>query len=174
MALDREALKKELKEKNIKSLDDFNSYMRDMSKDILEVLLDGEMTDFLGYEKHDHASKDTDNSRNGRTGKKVKSAYGEVPLDVPRDRKSEFSPEIVKKRQGDISGLEDKIISMYAKGMTTRDIQTHIQDIYGYEMSHETVSSMTASVLEKAVVSIFFRTFFNLTFEFMLFLPRTP
>lgn len=150
MALDRDALKKEIKEKGIKTLDDFNDYMKSISKDILEVLLNEEMTDHLGYEKHDQSSKETDNSRNGYSSKKVKSTFGQIPLDVPRDRKSEFRPAIVKKRQGDISGFEDKIISMYAKGMTVRDIQAHIADIYGYEMSHETVSAMTAGVLEKA------------------------
>lgn len=150
MALDRDALKKEIKEKGIKTLDDFNDYMKSISKDILEVLLNEEMTDHLGYEKHDQSSKETDNSRNGYSSKKVKSTFGQIPLDVPRDRKSEFKPAIVKKRQGDISGFEDKIISMYAKGMTVRDIQAHIADIYGYEMSHETVSAMTAGVLEKA------------------------
>lgn len=150
MALDREALKKELKEKGVKTLDDFNAYMRDISKDILEVLLDGEMTEYLGYEKHDLKSKNTDNSRNGYTSKSIKSSFGPIPLDVPRDRKSEFNPAVVKKRQSDITGFEDKIISMYAKGMTVRDIQSHIVDIYGYEMSHEVISSMTAGVLEKA------------------------
>jgi len=150
MGLDREALKKELKEKGVKSLDDFNEYIRGISKDILEVLLEGEITEFLGYEKHDQQSKETDNSRNGYSGKKVKSTFGQIPLNVPRDRKSEFNPVIVKKRQSDISGFEDKIISMYAKGMTTRDIQLHIADIYGYEISHETISAMTTSVLEKA------------------------
>lgn len=150
MVLDREALKKEVKEKGIKTLDDFNDYMRDISKEVLEVLLDGEITEFLGYEKHDQKSKETDNSRNGYSGKKVKSTFGPIPLEVPRDRKSDFKPVVVKKRQSDISGFEDKIISMYAKGMTVRDIQSHIADIYGYEISHETVSSMTAGVLEKA------------------------
>lgn len=110
MALDREGLKKELKEKGVKTLDDFNAYMRDISKDILEVLLDGEMTEYLGYEKHDHKSKNTDNSRNGYTSKNIKSSFGPVPLDVPRDRKSEFNPAVVKKRQSDITGFEDKII----------------------------------------------------------------
>lgn len=150
MVLDREALKKEVKEKGIKTLDDFNDYIRDISKEVLEVLLDGEITEFLGYEKHEHKSKETDNSRNGYSGKKVKSTFGPIPLEVPRDRKSDFKPVVVKKRQSDISGFEDKIISMYAKGMTVRDIQSHIADIYGYEISHETVSSMTAGVLEKA------------------------
>lgn len=150
MALDREALKKEIKAKGIKNLDDFNDYMRDISKDFLEVLLNEEITDFLGYEKNDQKSKKTDNSRNGYNSKDVKSKFGPIPLDVPRDRNSEFNPAIVKKRQSDISGFEDKIISMYAKGMTLRDIKTHIQDIYGYEMSHETISNMTESVLEHA------------------------
>ena len=91
-----------------------------------------------------------DNTRNGYTPKTVKSKFGEIDLDVPRDRKSDFEPQIVKKRQKDISGLEEKIISMYAKGMTTRDIQAHIKDLYGYEISPETVSSITDKVMERA------------------------
>ena len=79
MVLDREALKKEVKEKGIKTLDDFNDYMRDISKEVLEVLLDGEITEFLGYEKHDQKSKETDNSRNGYSGKKVKSTFRSDP-----------------------------------------------------------------------------------------------
>jgi len=150
MALDREALKKEIQEKGIKNLDDFNDYMREISKDILEVLLDGELTEHLGYEKYNQQNKNTDNSRNGYTSKNVKSSFGSIPLEVPRDRKSEFEPDVIKKRQGDISGLEDKIISMYAKGMSVRDIQSHIDEIYGYKMSHETVSTMTSGVIEKA------------------------
>jgi putative transposase len=147
---DKEELKKRLKEKNIKSLEDFNEFMREISKDVLESLLDGEMTDFLGYEKHDQHQKETNNSRNGHTAKGVRSKFGKIELEVPRDRKSEFEPVVVKKRQRDISGLEEKIVSMYAKGMTTRDIQAHIQDIYGYEMSAETISTITDRVLERA------------------------
>ena len=148
MALDREELKKLLKEKGVKSLDDFNAFMREISKDVVETLLEGELTDHLGYEKHDQ--KATDNARNGFTPKTVKSKFGEIGLEVPRDRQSDFEPQIVKKRQKDISGLEEKIISMYAKGMTTRDIQEHIKDLYGYEISAETVSSITDKVLERA------------------------
>jgi putative transposase len=150
MALDREELKKLLKEKGVKSLDDFNAFMREISKEVVETILEGELTDHLGYEKHDQKAKATENARNGFTAKTVKSKYGEIGLDVPRDRKSDFDPQIVKKRQKDISGLEDKIISMYAKGMTTRDIQAHIKDLYGYEISPETVSSITDKVLDKA------------------------
>lgn len=150
MLFDREALKKEVKEKGIKNLDDFNDYMSEVSKEILEVLSEGELTDLLGYDKYDHKSKQTDNARNGYSKKKVKSKFGAIDLEVPRDRKSEFEPKIVRKRQNDISGIEDKIISMYAKGMTVRDIKAHIEDIYGYELSPDTISSMTDSVLERA------------------------
>jgi putative transposase len=124
--------------------------MRDVSKEVVETLLEGELTNHLGYEKHDQKAKTTENARNGYTPKTVKSKFGEIGLDVPRDRKSDFEPQIVKKRQEDISGLEEKIISMYAKGMTTRDIQAHIKDLYGYEISAEMVSSITDKVLERA------------------------
>ena len=145
MALDREELRKLLKEKGVKSLDDFNAFMREISKDVVETLLDGELTDHLGFEKYEQKAKATDNARNGYTPKTVKSKFGEIDLDVPRDRKSDFEPQVVKKRQKDISGLEEKIISMYAKGMTTRDIQAHIKDLYSYEISPETVCT-TASM----------------------------
>ncbi len=150
MVLDRIKLKKLLKEKGVKNLDDFNAFMRDISKDIVETLLEEELTDYLGFEKYDQKAKVIDNSRNGFTPKSIKSKFGEIDLNVPRDRKSEFEPQVVKKRKRDISGLEEKIISMYAKGMTTRDIQAHIKDLYNYEISPETVSSITDKVLEKA------------------------
>jgi len=150
MVLDRAKLKKLLKEKGVKSLDDFNAFMRDVSKDVIETLLDEELTDHLGFEKYDQKAKTVNNSRNGYTPKSVKSKFGEIDLDVPRDRKSEFEPQVVKKRKRDISGLEEKIISMYAKGMTTRDIQAHIKDLYNYDISPDTVSSITDKVIERA------------------------
>ena len=150
MVLDRIKLKKLLKEKGVKNLDDFNAFMRDISKDIVETLLEEELTDYLGFEKYDQKAKVIDNSRNGFTPKSIKSKFGGIDLNIPRDRKSEFEPQVVKKRKRDISGLEEKIISMYAKGMTTRDIQAHIKDLYNYEISPETVSSITDKVLEKA------------------------
>lgn len=112
MALDRDELKKVLKEKGVKSLDDFNAFMRDISKDVVEAILDGELTEHLGYEKHGQRAKATDNARNGFTPKIVKSKFGEIDLEVPRDRQSDFEPRIVRKRQRDIFGLEEKIISM--------------------------------------------------------------
>ena len=150
MVFDKKELKKFLKEKNVKSLDDFNTLMSEVSRDVVETLLEGELTDHLGFEKYDHEAKTIDNSRNGFTPKKVKSKFGQIDLNLPRDRKSDFSPQIVKKHQRDISGLEDKIISLYARGMTTRDIQSHVKEIYNYEISPETVSTITDKVLEHA------------------------
>jgi putative transposase len=150
MVLDRDKLKKLLKEKGVKDLDDFNAFMREVSKDVVETLLEEELTDHLGFEKHDQKAKVIDNSRNGYTPKTVKSKFGEIGLDVPRDRRSEFEPQIVKKRKKDISGLEEKIISMYARGMTTRDIQAHIKDLYSYEISPDTVSAITDKVVDRA------------------------
>jgi putative transposase len=124
--------------------------MREVSKDVIETLLEGELTDHLGFEKYDQKAKATDNARNGYTPKTVKSKFGEIDLDVPRDCKSELDPQVVKKRQKYISGLEEKIVSMYAKGMTTRDIQAHIKDLYNYEIAPETVSAITDRVLERA------------------------
>jgi len=148
--LDRDKLKKLLKEKGVKSLEDFNAFMREVSKDVVETLLEEELTDPLGFEKYDQKAKTIDNSRNGYIPKAVKSKHGAIDMNVPRDRKSEFEPRVVKKRKRDISGLKDKIISMYAKGMTTRDIQAHIKDLYNYEISPDTVSSMTDKILERA------------------------
>jgi len=150
MVLDKIKLKKLLREKGVKSLDDFNEFMRDVSKDVIETLLDEELTEHLGFEKYDQKAKVIDNTRNGYTPKTVKSKFGEIGRDVPWDRKSEFEPQVVKKRRKDISGLEEKIISMYAKGMTTSDIQSHIKDLYNYEIFPETVSSITDRILERA------------------------
>ena len=106
------------------------------------------MDDELGYSKYDYRNKDTDNSRNGHSTKTMKTSFGEVDIDVPRDRKGEFEPQLVKKQQTSLSGdIEEKILSMYAKGMTTRDIDAHIREIYGLEVSDSTVSRITDKIL---------------------------
>ena len=144
----RQGLIKELlKDTNIKNLDDFNDFFKEITKSCMETLLEEEITDHLGYAKHDTHNKETTNSRNGKGSKTVKGRAGEIYLEVPRDRDGSFDPQLVKKRQKDLAGLDDKIISMYAKGMTTRDIQGHIEEIYGYQMSHETISNMTEKVI---------------------------
>ena len=104
----------------------------------------------LGHGTDDHSRKDTTNRRNGYSHKNIKTAYGDIPIDVPRDRKATFTPQVVPKRTRDVSGIEDKVLSMYAKGMSQRYIADTIEDIYGSEISHEAVSSITDRVMAQA------------------------
>lgn len=105
------------------------------------------MDEELGYSKYDYANKETNNSRNGFSKKNVVSSMGEIGLDIPRDRNGEFEPQIVKKHQTDISNIEDQVLSMYAKGMTTRDISDHLKTVYGVDASAEMISKMTDRIL---------------------------
>lgn len=106
----------------------------------MENGLEAELNDELGYSKYDYKNKDTDNSRNGHSSKTLRTSFDDVEVSVPRDRKGEFEPKVLKKNQISISqDIEEKILSMYAKGMTTSDIEAHIQDIYGVEVSDMTV-----------------------------------
>ena len=128
--------------------------MQDAIKDIFgpmfESMLQGEMDSHLGYSTNDHGYKATENRRNGYTHKNVNTAYGEIPVDVPRDREATFEPQLIPKRTRDISGIEDKVLAMYGKGMSQRDIADTIEDIYGFEISHETISSITDRVIDTA------------------------
>jgi len=112
-------------------------------------MLQGEMNSHLGYKNNDHGAKQTENRRNGYASKNIKTSIGEVPISVPRDRDASFEPQLIPKRTRDVSHIEDKVLSMYAKGMSQRDIAETIEDIYGFEISHETISDITDSVLEK-------------------------
>ena len=105
------------------------------------------MNAHLGYKSNNHDYKETDNRRNGYSSKTLKTTYGEIPINVPRDRQATFEPEAIPKRTKDVSGIEDKVLSMYAKGMSQRDIASTIEDIYGFNISAETVSEITDSVL---------------------------
>lgn len=121
---------------------------KDLVGAVLSNGLEGELESELGYSKYDYRNKETDNSRNGHTTKRLKSSVGEVSISVPRDRKGEFDPQLVKKHQTSLSGdIEEKILSMYAKGMTTRDIEGHIREIYGLSVSDSTVSRVTDKIL---------------------------
>ena len=147
--LERKAKVRELmQELDINDLSDINALFKDFVGDILENGLEAELDDELGYSKYDYRNKDTDNSRNGHSPKTLKTSFGEVDIDVPRDRRGEFEPQLVKKQQTSLSGdIEEKILSMYAKGMTTRDIDAHIREIYGIEVSDSTVSRITDKIL---------------------------
>ncbi len=131
------------------SREDMQEAMKDIFGSIFEAMLQGEMDERLGYASNDHGSKKTSNRRNGYMPKNVKTSYGEVEIAVPRDRESSFEPQIIPKRTKDVSGIEDKVLSMYARGMSQRDIAETIEEIYGFEMSSETISKITDKVLDQ-------------------------
>lgn len=131
------------------SVEDMQSAIKDIFGPMIESMLQGEMSAHLGYETNDHGYKDTVNRRNGYTDKTLKTSYGDVPVSVPRDRDGSFDPKVVPKRSRDVSGIEDKVLSMYARGMSQRDIADTIEDIYGFEISHETISEITDRVMDQ-------------------------
>lgn len=133
-----------------KTMADMQEMLKDLLKDALQDSLEAELDEELGYEKYDNDKKQTDNSRNGHSSKKVRSSMGEIELEVPRDREGEFEPQIVPKYQRDISDIEMKVINMYASGLSDRDIEKHIKDIYGIELSPSLISRITDKILPKA------------------------
>ena len=144
----KEKVRELMQELDINDMSDINALFKEFVGDILENGLEAELDEELGYSKYDYRNKDTDNSRNGHSAKTMKTSFGEVDIAVPRDRKGEFEPQLVKKQQTSLSGdIEEKILSMYAKGMTTRDIDAHIREIYGLEVSDSTVSRITDKIL---------------------------
>ena len=136
---------------DITSMEDIQSLFKETIAEFMEKGLDAELEDELGYSKYDYRNKETDNSRNGHSSKTLRTSFGDVEVSVPRDRKSEFEPRLLKKNQTSISqDIEEKILSMYAKGMTTGDIEAHIRDIYGIDVSDSTVSRITDKILPVA------------------------
>ena len=126
-----------------------NGLLKRFVKAVLERAMNAELTHHLGYQKHDPAGYNSGNSRNGTSGKKVKGEFGELEIDVPRDRASTFEPQILPKHQTRFTGFDDKIVSMYARGMTTREIESHLKEIYGVEVSPALVSQVTEAVSEE-------------------------
>ena len=144
----KENLRNIMKGLEVKNFDDLKDVFKLMVGEMLENGLEGELDDELGYTKYDYRNKESDNSRNGYSKKTLKTSFGETEIKVPRDRDGEFEPQLVKKNQTTLTGdIEEKILSMYAKGMTTSDIETHIQDIYGLECSDSTISRITDKIL---------------------------
>src|SRR5437016_437262 len=126
-----------------------NGLLKELTKAILERALQAEMTDHLGYEKHDPAGHHRGNTRNGKSQKTLKGDFGELELETPRDRQATFDPKIVAKGQTRFTGFDDKIISMYARGMTTREIEGHLKEIYGIQVSPGLISQVTEAVNEE-------------------------
>jgi putative transposase len=127
-----------------------NGLLKELTKSLLERAMQQEITHDLGYQKHSRAGK-SDNSRNGYSKKTIKGDFGELQIEVPRDRKAEFEPKIIAKNQTRWTGFDDKIISMYARGMTTRDIQAHLQEIYQVEVSPDLISTVTKGIMEEVI-----------------------
>jgi putative transposase len=138
--------------KDCKTPDDLmgqKGILKQLSKALIERSLSAELTHHLGYEKHALAGKKSGNSRNGKSSKTIKSDFGDFPIEVPRDRNGDFEPQMIKKGQRRFTGFDDKILSMYAFGMTTRDIQAHLQEIYNVEVSADLISTVTSEVMEE-------------------------
>jgi putative transposase len=126
-----------------------NGLLKQLTKAVLERAMQAELTDHLGYEPHDAAGDNSGNSRNGKSRKTLKGDFGNLPIEVPRDRASTFDPKIVPKGQTRFDGFDDKILSLYARGMTTREIQAHLEEMYQVEVSPALISSVTDAVIEE-------------------------
>ena len=141
----KEIIAKLLEEYDIETAEDIQDALADLLGGTIKGMMEAEMDDHLGYEKSERS--DNTNARNGYKSKKVKSKYGEFDLDVPQDRESSFEPKVVPKRQKDISQIDEKIIAMYARGMTTRQISDQIEEIYGFDVSEGFVSDVTDKII---------------------------
>ena len=143
----KDVLRAFIKENNLKTAEDVQHALRDIFSGTLQEMLEAEMDQNLGYEKHDDSNKQTENRRNGHSKKTVRSEYGDITLDVPRDRDGEFEPLIVKKHQKSVAGIEEQILLLYAKGVSTREIQDHLQRLYGIEVSPTLISNVTNKIM---------------------------
>lgn len=140
-----------LEEYDIETAEDIQDALKDLLGGTIKEMMEAEMDDYLGYKRSKRSERsDSDDYRNGYKSKRVNSSYGSIDIDVPQDRKSTFEPQVVKKRQKDISDIDQKIISMYAKGMTTRQISETMEDIYGFEASEGFISDVTDKILPQS------------------------
>lgn len=143
----KEQLRSFIKENNLVTAQDAQNALKDLFAETLQEMLEAEMDTHLGYSKHDLQNKQTKNSRNGKSKKTVTSEYGDQEITVPRDRLGEFEPLVVKKHQSNVTGIEDQIIALYAKGVSTREIQDHLQNLYGLEVSPTLISNVTNKII---------------------------
>ena len=134
--------------KDCKTQDDFNELFKALKKRGLEAALAGELTDHLGFEKHSRAKERKSNSRNGYSKKTVRSSHGPIELDIPRDRQGDFEPQLINRYQTSFDGIDDKIISLYARGLSVRDIQEELSELYGDAVSATLISNITNSVID--------------------------
>jgi len=144
---DNSKLRELIKEYGVKDMKDVHEFVKMLTAETIQAALDAELESELGYSKYDTRNKTTDNSRNGYSAKTVQGSMGEVTIDVPRDRKGEYEPELVRKHQTDISSIEDKIIFLYSQGVSTREIEKTMQEMYGIEVDDSRVSKITGKIL---------------------------
>jgi putative transposase len=150
MALDKDLLDKLIEGyQKPEDLIGENGLLKQLTKALVERAMNAELTHHLGYKKNDPQGRGSGNSRNGKSRKKLKGDFGEIEIEVPRDREGAFEPKIVAKHQRRFDGFDDKILSMYARGMSTREIQGHLQDMYGVEVSPSLISEVTDAVVEE-------------------------
>ena len=140
-------LKELIAEYGIKDLNDVHEFVKMLTAETIQAALDSELDNELGYSKYDYKNKQTSNSRNGYSPKTVQGSMGEVEIQVPRDREGEFEPQLIKKHQTDISAIEDKIIFLYSQGVSTREIQKTMQEMYGIDVDDSRVSKITDKIL---------------------------
>ena len=143
MPVAKEQIRQIIADNNLNSVADVYTLLRDGFKDILQELMEAELDATLRYEKNNKGNVETSNKRNGHSPKNLKSQYGEFQIDVSRDRNGEFEPKLIPKYQRDVSGIEEKVISLYGRGMSTRDIHDQLQDLHGIEMSAEMIKLCT-------------------------------
>src|ERR1044071_2263857 len=150
MALDKDLIDKLLGDyQKPEDLIGGNGLLKQLTKALVERALNAELTHHLGYEKNQPEGRGSGNSRNGKTRKKLKGDFGEVEIEVPRDRQGEFEPKIVPKHERRFEGFDDKILSMYARGMSTREIQGHLFEIYRVQVSASLISEVTDAIVDE-------------------------
>lgn len=127
-----------------------NGLLKQLTKRLVERALEAEMAEHLGHDKNKPVANPKDNTRNGKSKKTLKGEFAELPIDIPRDRDGSFEPQIVPKYQTRWTGFDDKILSLYARGMTVREIQAHLEEMYGAEVSPTLISTVTDAVMDEA------------------------
>lgn len=146
-AIPKNILREIIRENDFNNPGEIMAFLKEAFREILQESLEAEMDVTLGYDKNDKRNKQTDNYRNGHSEKTVKSQFGNIDLKIPRDKNNEFEPKLVPRYKRDISGIEEKVISLYARGMSTRDIHDQVKDLYGIEVSAEMVSKITERIV---------------------------
>ena len=145
--IDNEIFKTLIEDYNIKDTNDIKDMLKDLLSGTIQTMLETEIENELEYVKHSMKDKTTSNARNGHSKKTVRSEYGNIDLDIPRDRNAEFEPQIIPKYQREITGIEGQILSLYAKGMSNRDIEDHLNNLYGIDVSPSMISKITDKII---------------------------